>query len=89
MDPIDRNNGELKHIMAYMREQIFNIDPAMSIHDFRMVTGRERTNLIFDVVVPYSYKGTKEELIKKIQKAASELDSRYQVIVDIDRAYVR
>ncbi len=89
MDPIDRNNGELKHIKACMNEKIFNIDPSLSIHDFRMVSGKERINLIFDVVVPYGYKGTKEELIEKIQQAATELDERYRVIVDIDRAYVR
>ena len=89
MDPIDRNNGELKHIMAYMNEQVFNINPEMSIHDFRMVSGKERTNLIFDVVVPYDYKGTREELIGKIQKAATGLNPAYHVIVDIDRAYVR
>lgn len=89
MDPIDRNNGELKHIKACMTEKVFNIDPSMSIHDFRMVRGKERINLIFDVVVPYGYKGTKEELINKLQQAATELDERYHVIVDIDRAYVR
>ena len=33
----------------------------MSIHDFRMVDGKEQMNLIFDMVVPYEYDDQKEE----------------------------
>ena len=65
------------------------INSSISLHDFRVVQGNERTNLIFDIVVPYDYKGSSEELISKIQEAATQLDKKYYVVVDIDRSYVR
>ena len=81
LDPLvvnDERVNELRSLVtAYCRE----IDPSLSIHDFRVVDGSTHTNLIFDLVVPfgfrYSAKQVKEMLIEKIQ---SENENYYAVI---------
>mgnify|MGYP004540678459 FL=1 len=89
MDPVETDNGQVLYLKACMQEQVFNINPEMTIHDFRVVKGNDRTNLIFDVVVPYDYKGSRDELVGRLQEAATRIEEKYHVIVDIDRAYVR
>ena len=55
MDPVETR--DLRVIQARGQvEQILNaLDPAVSIHDFRMVSGEEKVNLIFDMEVPFEY----------------------------------
>ncbi|MGN1187790.1 MAG: cation diffusion facilitator family transporter [Lachnospiraceae bacterium] len=89
MDPVEKDNEEVQHMREQMAERVEAICDGMTLHDFRVVHGKERTNLIFDVVVPFAYKGTKEELLEKLEKAASEIDSTYHVVVEFDQAYVR
>ena len=51
MDPVVMDDG----LTAETRERVAAlariIDPGITIHDFRMVTGPTHTNVIFDVVV--------------------------------------
>lgn len=89
MDPIERDNETVIALRDRMAEYARGICPEMTIHDFRMVQGAKRTNLIFDVVAPYSYKGTKEQLIGELQRCAARLDENYHVVVNVDQAYVR
>ena len=43
-----------------MEEVVRKMDEAVSIHDFRMVDGKEQINLIFDMVVPHDYDKEKQ-----------------------------
>ena len=58
------------------QEILVEIDESFSLHDFRMVFGKNQTNVLFDVAVPYSCKLSKEE-IKKI-------DERYCLVVTVE-----
>lgn len=89
MDPIERDNETVTALRDKMAEYARDICPEMTIHDFRMVQGAKRTNLIFDVVAPYSYKGTREQLVAQLQSCATRLDENYYVVVNVDQAYVR
>lgn len=52
MDPIEVDDAATNAMRARVREAVRAIDPALSIHDFRMVVSPTHTNLIFDVCVP-------------------------------------
>ena len=85
MDPIDVNN---EHVAA-LREQVdavlHEIDENLSMHDFRVVDGARQINLIFDVVVPFSYNNeAKRELMMTIRNKLKELDWRYNPVVTFD-----
>lgn len=85
MDPIDVND---KHVAA-LREQtdhvLQNIDDTLSMHDFRVVDGKQQINLIFDVVVPFSYNDSKKrDLLMHIYDGLKAIDPRYNPVVTLD-----
>ena len=88
MDPIVTNDEQTNHAHIQMVEVLQSIDPRLSLHDFRMTTGPTHANLIFDVVVPYEFAYTDQQLIRLIDQKAKELDQRYFTVVQIDRPYV-
>ena len=60
-----------------------------SFHDFRVVFGQEQINLIFDLVVPYSYTEQEEDrLVQQVTALMQEVDSRYQCVITVDRSYL-
>lgn len=90
MDPIitkDEHVHDLKReIMAIADE----LDPVITIHDFRIVTGPTHTNLIFDLLVPFKFRMEDEELTAWIEEKVRErLGSNYYVVMKIDKAYVK
>ena len=85
MDPIDVNN---EHVAA-LREQVDAvlraIDENLSMHDFRVVDGARQINLIFDVVVPFSYDNdAKRNLMMTIRDKLKQIDYRYNPVVTFD-----
>ncbi|MEG0962723.1 MAG: cation diffusion facilitator family transporter [Lachnospiraceae bacterium] len=88
MDPVvteDKHVLELKtEVLQLMKE----IDAVISVHDFRVVIGPTHTNMIFDIVVPYGYKISDEELVNMIQKRTWEkLGEQYFVVVQVDKGF--
>ena len=64
------------------------IDPGISIHDFRMVTGPTHTNVIFDVVVPFNCPLTDHDVADRIRTAVRTLDGNYYAVVEVEKSYV-
>ena len=64
------------------------MDSAVSIHDFRMVTGPTHTNLIFDLLLPMDSPLTEEAAKKQAEAIVSALDPHYNAILTIDKGYV-
>ena len=59
------------------------------MHDFRMVSAGNRTNLIFDLLIPYSYKEQQEmELLKNIMETVRKDDNNCRCIITVDRSFV-
>ena len=88
MDPIETDNKLVSSMHEKVNEIIKSIDPSLSMHDFRMVSGHTHTNLIFDVVVPFDFRMTDDELINKIQHEIFLLDKNYYAVITVDKNYV-
>ena len=77
--------------LAEMREEtvqlLRSIDPVLSLHDFRMVPGKHRTNLVFDVLVPFGYKLSDEDVRKAVRAAVEERHPDCRCIIQIDKSY--
>ena len=85
MDPIDINDEHVAALRQQVAGVLQQIDPELSMHDFRVVDGERQINLIFDVVIPYRYKADgKEQLLTTISDKLQEIDSRYHPIVTFD-----
>lgn len=85
MDPIDVNNEHVTALRAQVDGVLRDIDEGLSMHDFRVVDGARQINLIFDVVVPYSYgESAKRELLIQIYDRLKAIDTRYNPVVTLD-----
>ena len=80
MDPIATDDSTTVVLRNKITELAHCIDPALSIHDFRMVPGPTHTNLIFDVVTPFGFRLEDAEVVltaygisARICKSAVEL----------------
>lgn len=84
LDPIvtddERVNAMKEMVIAIVKE----IDESLSIHDFRMVFGENRTNVLFDVLVPYGYSKTKDEIIAYITEKVKLIDEKYCLVITVE-----
>ena len=88
MDPIVTNDGHINEVKGRVAELVREIDPAMTIHDFRMTAGPHHTNLIFDVVVPHKCPLTDDQVRARVAHAVKELEATYFTVIQIDRSYL-
>ena len=86
MDPIDTDNKEISNTKNSILELVKTIDGRLTIHDFRMTpTSNQRTNLIFDVVLPADSKMSDEYIISLISEKAKELNKTFVCVITVDR----
>ncbi len=85
MDPIDTNDETVSKARGTMVEIIKQIDPRLTLHDFRMTpAGDTRTNLIFDVVIPSDLKISEKKLNDLICQNAHQKDKTYVCVITFD-----
>ena len=88
MDPIATEDETTNRVRQQMNDFLREIDPALSMHDFRAVFGPTHTNLVFDVVVPPGFSLSDSELSRRIEQQVQTLGSYFCVItVDHNYAY--
>jgi len=88
-DPIEINDV----IVLEKKELVLNIikrlEGKASIHDFRIINGERQINLIFDLVIPYSYsKYQKQNLITSITEEVAKLNTRHQCIINMENSFI-
>lgn len=89
MDPVVADE-QTENMRSLLREMVHQLGDGFSMHDFRMVPGKTHTNLIFDVVVPFEYKHSDEEVIALLEENVKEkIKGNYFLKVQIDRACVK
>ncbi len=86
MDPVVTDDEETTKTKEKIQTLIDQYDKTLSIHDFRMVTGKTHTNVIFDLVVPYGKKYDVKKILKDIrQKIREEMPGQYFAVIKVDR----
>ena len=86
MDPIITGDQKTDEAHRLLNEFLRKMDGGFMLHDLRMVPGENRTNLVFDVVIPAGFTATKE-LTEKICAAAKKIDVRYECVIHYDIDY--
>ena len=87
-DPIVTDDKEVLAMKAKVEEMVHFLDESFSMHDFRMVKGSTRTNLIFDVEVPRKTSYTDNEIVNWLKERIHELPgSKYFAVIQIDHEY--
>ena len=89
MDPVVTDDGLTGPLRSRVAELVKQVDPAITIHDFRVVAGPTHTNLVFDAVVPFDEKLTAAQAAEKIRALGRTMDDgRYFAVVTVENSYI-
>ncbi len=87
LDPVAIGDPVTDELKAMVKEILKEIDERISFHDFRIVAGPTHTNLIFDIVVPYSVKRSDDELVDMVKEKVIENKEYCFCVINVDRDY--
>lgn len=89
MDPVETKDKRVIELRAVVDHELKELDPACSIHDFRVVYGEEQINLIFDMVIPIDYsEQRRSELPLALRERLKNIDERYECVITVDYDFV-
>lgn len=88
MDPIEASSPEVIRAKETLNGVLKDIGVGYSYHDFRIVKGEERINVIFDMVIPYKLtKADIDDLKLKIDNGMKCHDNKYACVIDFDKSF--
>ena len=88
LDPVVTDNARINELKAIVENIIRDISPKISMHDFRVVFGISHSSLIFDIVVPFEFEMSDDELIQLISDKIHEVNGNYHSVIMVDHHYV-
>ena len=86
-DPIVTSDAAVGVLRARLTERLRQMDPALSLHDLRIVPGKTHTNVLFDLVLPAGYTGDQVELLSQLEQFIKEQDPTYNCIIKLEQSY--
>lgn len=88
LDPLITNDVRINALKEMVSKELKSIGSELTFHDFRVVDGPTRTNLIFDVVLPHEYNLSEEDVKTRLQSRIADIDSRYALVIMFDYDYI-
>ncbi len=88
MDPIVTTDPELDLLRREMFEILEDYPPVV-YHDMRLVRGTTHSNLLFDLVVPFGYSLSDEELCSRVDAAVKARHADFFTVITVDKDRVR
>ena len=85
-DPVVTDDPEIAAVRTRVLQIMHGLDPRLSLHDFRMVSGQHHVNVIFDMVLPPEDAQTAEQLRRQIEAQLQDGKKTYHLIVTFDTA---
>ena len=88
MDPIETKNEDVQKLKNMLEEIISGISSELKFHDFRITKGPLRTNLIFDLEIPFGFSIKDNDILKQINEEVKKVDKKFYIVPQIDRIVV-
>jgi len=89
MDPVSTKDEQTLELKKVVTQIVKEVDPVLSMHDFRVVNGPTHTNLIFDIVVPFDFPLSDTEVTDQVQAKVWKYNPVYYTVIEIDKAYTK
>ena len=86
VDFIVTDDPEVTAVHTRVTQILRGIDPRLSIHDFRMVSGPHHANVIFDMVIPAEYEDKTAQLRREIEAQLQDGKKVYHLVITFDTA---
>lgn len=87
MDPVIVDDERVNALKQIAVEALKSIDESLTLHDFRVVWGENRKNLIFDVVAPYGFRLDDKELVAMLDEKIKETDPAAYPVISVDKDF--
>ena len=87
MDPVDVHDEHTAQLRENVSEIIKQINPDITFHDFRVVSGPTHTNLIFDIVSPMDCGLSDQELADTIADKIHQCNESYFAVINVDKDF--
>lgn len=84
-DPVMTNDAEWNRMRTLTEGWVRQVNPRLSIHDFRMVRSARQTKLVFDLAIPYDMALSAREVQTFIAEQLQKEGRDYQTIIHLDR----
>lgn len=88
MDPIVTNDPELDDLRRELAGILASFE-RVQYHDLRLVRGTTHTNMLFDLVVPFGYSISDEELCRRVDEAVRANHHTYFTVITVDKDMVK
>lgn len=88
MDPITVNNKFVDNLKEKVANILSAIDDSLGFHDFRITNGPLRTNIIFDIEIPFDFKYPDNEVVTIITEKIKELNEKYHPVINVDKKVI-
>ena len=86
-DPIVTSDARVGVLRARLAQEAARIDPALSIHDLRLVPGPTHTNVLFDLVFPAGYAGDQQAVRARLEQFVVGQDMSYICKIKVEQSY--
>lgn len=84
-DPVMTNDAEWNQMRTLTEGWVRQVNPRLSIHDFRMVRSARQTKLVFDLAIPYDMALSAREVQTFIAEQLQKEGRDYQTVIHLDR----
>lgn len=83
-DPVLMNDAEWDQVRQCVENAVRELNPCLSIHDFRLVRGACQTKVVFDLAVPYEMCAQRMALKEQLSDSLNCLGDAYTPIIRLD-----
>lgn len=84
-DPVVTDDARWIQMRRVVSNLVNGINPRLSIHDFRIVTGAKQEKLVFDLGIPYDLSFKNSDLQQQINDRLAQDGYHYQTVIHFDR----
>ena len=84
-DPIVTDDEEVNSMRKKVSKLVLKIDKSFSMHDFRMVKGPNKTNVIFEIAVPFETKIKEDVIIETLKQDIEKIDKKYIPVIIVEK----
>ena len=86
-DPIVTSDPHVEEVRQLLQRTAAQLDPALNIHDVRLVVGKTHTNAVFDCVVPADCRLTHEEIKQTLTAAVRAAYPDHYCVIKMEQSY--
>lgn len=84
LDPVNLLDPETELLKSEISIVLKNFNSELSLHDFRIVKGTSHTNVIFDIVLPFSLHGRENQIKQLVTDKLNCFDKKYYAVIEFD-----